>query len=93
MLQFEWDDEKNRRNIAKHGISFHMAAKVFLDEQRIEIFDEKHSAEEDRYRVIGRMGEKITILTVIYKNRGENIRLISARKATKWEEAQYYDRH
>ena len=93
MLQFEWDDEKNRRNIAKHGISFHMAAKVFLDEQRIEIFDEKHSAEEDRYRVIGRMGEKITILTVISTNRGENIRLISARKATKWEEAQYYDRH
>ena len=47
-LIFEYDEEKNRKNIEKHGISFKTAARVFFDYDRIEMYDEEHSAEEDR---------------------------------------------
>ena len=52
-LIFEYDEEKNRKNIEKHGISFKTAARVFFDYDRIEMYDEEHSAEEDRYNTIG----------------------------------------
>ena len=45
----EWDDNKNRINIRKHGISFETAALVFADEERIEYYDKLHSQDEDRY--------------------------------------------
>lgn len=50
---FEYDEEKNRKNIEKHGISFKTAARVFFDYDRIEMFDDTHSSEEDRYDTIG----------------------------------------
>ena len=50
---FEYDPEKNRKNIEKHGISFRSAARVFFDYDRIELYDEAHSVEEDRYDTIG----------------------------------------
>ena len=49
----EWDDNKNRINIQKHGISFETAALVFADEERIEYYDELHSQDEDRFIVLG----------------------------------------
>ncbi len=52
-LLFEYDPEKNRKNIEKHGISFRSAARVFFDYDRIELYDEAHSEEEDRYDTIG----------------------------------------
>ena len=52
-LIFEYDEDKNRKNIEKHGISFKTAARVFFDYDRIEMYDEEHSAEEDRYNTIG----------------------------------------
>lgn len=52
-MLFEYDDEKNRKNIEKHGISFPTAARIFFDYDRIEMFDEAHSETEDRYNVIG----------------------------------------
>ncbi len=52
-LLFEYDPEKNRKNIEKHGISFENAARVFLDYDRIEFYDEVHSEDEDRYNTIG----------------------------------------
>ena len=52
-LLFEYDPEKNRKNIEKHGISFKSAARVFFDYDRIELYDEAHSGEEDRYDTIG----------------------------------------
>lgn len=52
-LLFEYDPEKNRKNIEKHGISFKNAARVFFDYDRIEFYDEAHSADEDRYDTIG----------------------------------------
>ena len=50
---FEYDPEKNRKNIEKHGISFKSAARVFFDYDRIELYDEAHSGDEDRYNTIG----------------------------------------
>ncbi len=50
---FEYDEEKNRKNIEKHGISFKTAARVFFDYDRIEMFDDEHSIGEDRYNTIG----------------------------------------
>lgn len=52
-LLFEYDPEKNRKNIEKHGISFRSAARVFFDYDRIELYDEAHGVEEDRYDTIG----------------------------------------
>ena len=52
-MVFEYDEEKNRQNIAKHGISFRNAARVFLDYDRIERYDVAHSMEEDRFNTIG----------------------------------------
>lgn len=87
MLRFEWDEKKAEINLEKHGISFETAAKVFLDEDRLEIYDEVHSTEEDRYITIGRAGE---ILFVVYTERTPKIRLISARLAAPKERRLYY---
>ena len=51
-LRFEYDPEKNRKNIEKHGISFQSAARVFFDYDRIELYDEGHSETEDRYNTL-----------------------------------------
>ena len=90
-MVFEWDDEKEKINIAKHGIDFETAARVFADENRIEFYDAAHSLEEDRYITIGMIGEIAYIVTVVFTDRQEAIRLISARKATKPERRIYYD--
>ena len=84
---FEWDSEKAEINLKKHGIRFNTAVYAFLDENRIDEFDELHSDFEDRYKIIGRVGK---ILAVIYTERGENYRIISARYATKKEVNDYY---
>ena len=83
----EWDDNKNRINIRKHGISFATAALVFADEERIEYYDKLHSQDEDRYVVLGCVQG---ILYVVYTMRNESARLISARMATPTERKIYY---
>ena len=83
----EWDDEKAAINKKKHKVSFEKAAEVFLDDYRIDEYDEEHSDDEERRKVIG-MVEKV--LFVIYTERGERFRLISARLATKQERIDYY---
>ena len=90
-MLFEWDEEKNRANIVKHKIDFETAALVFGDENRIEFYDEKHSEFEDRYRTVGSINGFITVITVIYTERDEAIRIISARKADESERRAYYD--
>ena len=89
-LKFEWDEEKDRINREKHGISFETASYVFLDEHYIEMYDFEHSIDEDRYIAIGRVGD---LLFVVFTERGENIRLISARLATESERRLYYDQN
>ena len=87
-MVFEWDEEKNLLNQRKHGISFETAAYVFVDESYIEMYDFEHSISEDRYIAIGRVGD---VLFVVFTERKEKIRLISARLATEAERRLYYD--
>lgn len=86
----EWDDRKNEINKKKHGISFETAAHVFEDINRIEYFDEAHSSDEDRFIVIGLVRK---VLFVVYTDRGDTTRIISARKATEAETEVYYDNY
>lgn len=91
-MRFEWDDEKDRKNIVKHGIGFRTAILVFEDRNRLEKYDEAHSQEEDRYLTIGEIGGTFIVVTVVYTERPDAIRIISARRATKAEKEEYYDR-
>ncbi len=86
-LEFDWDEDKARKNWQKHGVSFNTATMVFRDEDRIEIYDEKHSINEDRYITIGLAGE---VLFVVYTECKDTIRLISARLAIARERKLYY---
>ncbi|UTD04472.1 BrnT family toxin [Treponema denticola] len=83
---FEWDYEKEQRNIKIHKISFETAKLVFNDNNRIELFDINHSGAEDRIITIGKVDK---VLFVVYTERGEKTRIISARAATKAERRLY----
>ena len=87
-MKFEWDEDKNTINKEKHKISFETAAYVFDDPYYIEMFDFEHSVDEDRYIAIGKVGD---ILFVVFTERKDTIRLISARLATNAERSLYYD--
>ena len=89
-MQFEWDDEKDKKNVAKHGIQFRTAILVFSDPCRIEKYDDAHSLNEDRYLTIGEIGGTFMVVTVVYTERPEAIRIISARRATRVEKEEYY---
>lgn len=87
-MRFEWDDNKNILNKQKHGISFETAALVFNDANRIEFYDNIHSTEiEERYITIGRAGN---VLFVVFTERKDKKRIISARMADKNERRLYY---
>ncbi|MCD7772694.1 MAG: BrnT family toxin [Ruminococcus sp.] len=89
-MLFEWDEEKNIENIRKHGFGFETAIHVFADKNRIEYYDEYHSNDEDRYITIGMADNVLVVIMVVYTEREDRIRLISARKATKREKEKYY---
>jgi len=88
MLLFEWDSTKARKNIKIHGVSFDEASTAFRDILSLTIYDPLHSDEEDRLILIGN-SYKNRLLVVIHTKRGDKIRIISARKATKNEKKQY----
>ena len=68
-LLFEYDPDKNRKNIEKHGISFKNAARVFFDYDRIELYDEAHSEDEDRYDTIGDVSAgNLTIIVKLWRD-------------------------
>ena len=76
-MKFEWDEAKNKANIAKHAVSFKEATKAFSDKKALTAYDSMHSTEtESRYNLIGKVGDKI--MTVSYTIRDEKIRIISA---------------
>lgn len=90
IIRYEWDENKNRINQRKHGISFEEAATVFYDEYAIFFDDPDHSAEEDRFLIIGTTAkERICIVSHCYRDQGNTIRIISARKATRSEKKIY----
>lgn len=90
MIKFEWDENKNRTNQNKHGISFTEAQTVFYDDEALIIDDPEHSEEEERFIILG-LSSKANLLVVCHCYRASEtvIRIISARKATKTE-SQYY---
>lgn len=90
-LTFEWNERKSRENLRKHGIAFEIAATVFGDPNSITIYDETHSQIEDRFVTIGLSVYGI-VLVVVHADRGNRIRIISARKATAKEKRQYEER-
>ena len=89
MLGFEWDQKKNATNVKKHGVSFEEAQSVFHDEHALFMPDPEHSADEDRFVLLG-LSANLRSLVVCHCYRGgDKIRIISARKATKAERAEY----
>ncbi len=89
-LKFEWDENKNRINIAKHKVSFEEAASVFSDERSVLFDDPEHSEYEDRFLIIGiTYAEKVCIVSHCYRGEDDVIRIISARKATRKEKEFY----
>ncbi len=89
-LCFEWNEVKNAFNKRKHRVSFEDARSVFYDEHARLIFDPDHSENEDRFVLLG-MSERLHILVVChaYRERLGIVRIISARKANKGEQAAY----
>ena len=84
----EWDSEKARINFEKHGVSFETAQYIFSDPERLWRLDrsEHNRAEEERWQSLGRVGK---VLFVVYEERGEKKRIISARLADKNDRRSY----
>ncbi len=93
---FEWDPTKAKANYRKHRVSFERAAEVFRDPFMLSIFDKEHSQVEDRWITIGKDRNDVPLVVVHTFRRIDadnvNIRIISARKATKREIKQYSTR-
>jgi hypothetical protein len=90
-MRFVWDENKNRGNKAKHGVSFEVAQRVFDDPFQLNIQD-RHEAGEERWQTIGSVGGVIVLLVAhTFQAEGdiEIIRIISARKATRQERSRY----
>jgi len=87
-LSFEWDESKAKANLAKHGVSFEEASTVFGDPLALTIPDPAHSQVEDRWIVLGRSHQR-KLLVVVHTERGDNIRIISARRASRRERKDY----
>ncbi len=89
-LRFEWDPAKARLNHRKHGIAFEEAQTVFADDAAVLVSDPAHSSSEDRFYLLG-LSARLRVLVVVhcYRVDDEIVRLISARKATSSERAQY----
>ncbi len=88
MLQFVWDRQKAAANLRKHGVEFEEAATAFGDALSITIPDPDHSAGEERWLLVGE-GRAGRLLVVAYTERGDEIRLITARSATRRERQTY----
>jgi uncharacterized protein len=88
-VKFEWDENKNQINIKKHGIDFAEAVYVFADPFALNIPDDKHSEDEERWILLGRSFQSTILLIVHTEREGDSIRIISARKSTKNEQRIY----
>ena len=88
MLRFEWDQDKAAVNLLKHGVSFDEAVSVFGDGLAVTFADTDHFEDEDRSRTYG-TSSKSRLLVVVHTERRNGIRIISARKATRYEKGIY----
>ena len=87
-MEFEWDPAKAVANLRKHRVPFLMACEVFKDASKLEHQDASSYYDEERWIVLGCVGQKI--LSVVYTQRGQRIRLISARRANRNEQRTYW---
>ena len=89
-IAFSWDERKARENLRKHGVSFDEATTAFADERARLKHDPDHSRDEDRFILLG-FSAKLRMLVVayVYRQAETEIRIISARKATRNERKQY----
>ena len=87
-VQFEWDPDKADANLHSHGVSFEEAASVFGDPLATTFLDPDHSDQEDRFLTFGTSREG-RLLLVVHTDRGDRVRLISSREATRREREQY----
>lgn len=87
-MEFEWNPDKAALNLEKHGISFEEAETVFNDSLSVTFPDPDHSIGESRYVIIG-ISRFSELLVVAHTDRGEKVRIISARKATRQEKRFY----
>lgn len=89
-MLFTWDEDKATSNLKKHGVTFAEAQTVFDDDNALRIFDPDHSETEDRFVLLGLSVQLRTLVVChCYREDDEQIRIISARKATKKEEQAY----
>lgn len=91
-MEFEWDDAKAESNKSKHGITFSEAMTVFGDPFAVTGCDPRHADDEDRFLTLGTsvVGR---LVVVSHTDRGDSIRIISAREATRRERKEYEDGH
>lgn len=87
-MAFEWDSNKAVIHVRRHGVRFEEAVGVFSDDYAITIIDDESDPDEQRFVTLGR-DIKGRLVVVVYTHRGENIRIISARRAEKHEQAEY----
>jgi uncharacterized protein len=87
-LVFEWDEGKAGVNKRKHGVTFEEASTVFADPLSVTIYDPTHSDEEHRYITLGE-SQRRRLLVVVFTDRDDRIRIISARGATRSERKNY----
>jgi uncharacterized DUF497 family protein len=87
-MRFEWDENKATINLSKHSVSFEEAKTVFDDPLYIDFYDPAHSEDEERYLIVGESNQE-RLLIVSYTERGDSVRLISAREVTRTEREAY----
>jgi uncharacterized protein len=87
-MRFDCDENKAASNLLKHGVSFDEAKTVFDDPLYVDFYDPEHSGDEDRYLIVGESSQR-RLLIVSYAERGNLIRLISAREVTRTEREVY----
>jgi uncharacterized DUF497 family protein len=90
-LLFEWDPKKARSNLRRHGVSFDEASTAFQDTTSITIADPLHSEDEERFVLLG-YSHRARLLVVVHTERGDRIRIISARPGTKRETSRYEEK-
>lgn len=88
-MEFEWDEAKRLTNIDKHGIDFIDVPEVF-DGDTVTVEDNRYSYTEQRFVTFGLLQGRV--IAVVHTDRGESVRIISARKATKYEQRNYFER-
>jgi uncharacterized protein len=87
-VEFEWNDDKAAQNYAKHGVSFDRGRLVFADPFGVGEIDDRADYGEDRFTIVGMV--EGTLIFVAYTERDDRVRIISARRATRHEQDDYY---